>query len=78
MYDYIIDSIIDAYEGDDVWAYEDEVRTTINDSEDMGYSDLYRRKTKQDIMTSIGERQKKSSIGKLNNNLQVTYRTPII
>lgn len=34
MYDYIIYSIIDAYEGDDVWAYEDEVRATINDCED--------------------------------------------
>ena len=45
MYDYIIDSIIDAYEGDDIWAYEDEVRTTISDYEDTGYSDLYRRKT---------------------------------
>ena len=45
MYDYIIDAIIDAYEGDDIWAYEDEVRTTINDSEDM------------DIMTYIRERQ---------------------
>ena len=32
MYDCIIDAIIDAYEGDDVWAYEDEVRTFINDS----------------------------------------------
>lgn len=31
MYDYIIEAVIDAYEGDDVWAYEDEVRTTIND-----------------------------------------------
>lgn len=32
MYDSIIDAIIDAYEGDDIWAYEDEViRTTIND-----------------------------------------------
>ena len=46
MYDYIIEAVIDAYEGDDVWAYEDEVRTTINDCEDMGYSDLYKRKTK--------------------------------
>ena len=45
MYDSIIDSIIDAYEGDDVWAYEDEVRTTISDCEDM------------DIMTYIRERQ---------------------
>lgn len=45
MYDSIIDSIIDAYEGDDVWAYEDEVRTTLSDCEDMGYSDLYKRKT---------------------------------
>ena len=34
MYDYIIDSIIDAYEGDDIWAFEDEVRTTIRDSEE--------------------------------------------
>lgn len=34
MYDYIIYSIIDAYEGDDIWTYEDEVRTTINDCED--------------------------------------------
>ena len=31
MYDYIIDAVIDAYEGDDVWAYEDEVRTIIKD-----------------------------------------------
>lgn len=46
MYDYIIDAIIDAYEGDDIWAYEDEVRTTISDSEDMGYSDPYMRNTK--------------------------------
>ena len=45
MYDYIIDAIIDAYEGDDIWAYEDEVRTTISDSEDIGYNDLYKRKT---------------------------------
>ena len=34
MYDYIIDSIIDAYEGDDIWAFEDEVRTTISDCEE--------------------------------------------
>lgn len=34
MYDYIIDAVMDAYEGDDIWAYEDEVRTTINDNED--------------------------------------------
>lgn len=35
MYDSIIDAIIDAYEGDDIWAYEDEViRTTINDCYD--------------------------------------------
>lgn len=46
MYDSIIDAIIDAYEGDDVWAYEDEVRTTINDCEDMGYNDPCMRKTK--------------------------------
>ena len=46
MYDYIIDSIIDAYEGDDIWAFEDEVRTTISDCEDTGYSDPYRRETK--------------------------------
>lgn len=45
MYDSIIDSIIDAYEGDDIWTYGDEVRTTINDCEDM------------DIMTYIRERQ---------------------
>lgn len=31
MYDYIIDAIIDDYEGDDIWAYEDEVRTIIKD-----------------------------------------------
>ena len=32
MYDSIIDAIIDAYEGDDTWTYEDEVRrTTISD-----------------------------------------------
>lgn len=30
MYDSIIEAIIDAYEGDDPWAYEDELRTTIN------------------------------------------------
>lgn len=36
MYDSIIDynsiiyAIIDAYEGDDTWSYEDEVRRTIN------------------------------------------------
>lgn len=59
MYDSIIDAVIDSYEGDDIWAFEDEVRTTISDYEDTGYSDLYRRKTKQDIMTSIGERQKR-------------------
>lgn len=47
MYDSIIDAVIDAYEGDDIWTYEDEVRTTINDSEDM------------DIMTYKGERQNK-------------------
>ena len=29
--DTIIDAIIDSYEGDDIWAYEDEVRTTIKD-----------------------------------------------
>lgn len=46
MYDYIIEAVIDAYEGDDVWAYEDEVRTTISDCEDTGYSDLYKRETK--------------------------------
>lgn len=34
MYDYIIYAVMDAYEGDDIWAYEDEVRTTIKDSED--------------------------------------------
>ena len=40
MYDSIIDynsiiyAIIDAYEGDDIWAYEDDVRTTINDCDD--------------------------------------------
>lgn len=34
MYDSIIDAIIDAYEGDDIWAYEDDVRTTINDCYD--------------------------------------------
>ena len=45
MYNSIIEAVIDAYEGDDVWTYEDEVRTTISDCEDM------------DIMTYIGERQ---------------------
>ena len=45
MYNCIIDAVIDAYEGDDIWAYEDEVRTTIQDSEDM------------DIMPYIRERQ---------------------
>ena len=45
MYDFIIEAVIDAYEGDDVWAYEDEVRTIINDLEDMGYNDPYMRKT---------------------------------
>lgn len=45
MYDSIIDSIIDAYEGDDIWAFEDEVRTIINGSEDMEYNDPYMRKT---------------------------------
>lgn len=35
MYDSIIDAVIDAYEGDDIWAYEDEVvRTTSNDCYD--------------------------------------------
>lgn len=34
MYDSIIDAIIDAYEGNDIWAYEDEVRTTISDCYD--------------------------------------------
>lgn len=34
MYDYIIEAVIDAYEGDDIWTYEDEVRTTIKDSEE--------------------------------------------
>lgn len=29
----IIDSIMDAYEGDDPWAYEDEVKNTINNEE---------------------------------------------
>lgn len=43
--DTIIEAIIDSYEGDDIWAYEDEVRTTISNSEDM------------DIMTYIRERQ---------------------
>ena len=43
--DTIIDAIIDAYEGDDIWAYEDEVRTTIKGSEDMGYNALYMIKT---------------------------------
>lgn len=33
-YAYIIDAIMDAYEGDDIWTYEDEVRTTIKDSEE--------------------------------------------
>lgn len=34
-YNSIIDAIIDAYEGDDIWAYEDEViRTVINDCDD--------------------------------------------
>ena len=46
MYDYIIDAVIDAYEGDDIWAFEDEVRTTISDYEDMEYNDPYMRKTK--------------------------------
>lgn len=32
--DMIIDAIIDSYEGDDIWAYEDEVRTTINDCDE--------------------------------------------
>lgn len=27
----IIDATIDSYEGDDIWAYEDEVRTIIKD-----------------------------------------------
>lgn len=47
MYDSIIDAIVDDYEGDDVWAYEDEdeVRKTINDCEDMDYNDPYMRKT---------------------------------
>lgn len=31
MYGSIIEAVIDAYEGDDIWAYEDEVRTTIKD-----------------------------------------------
>lgn len=31
MYDSIVETVIDAYEGDDVWTYEDEVRTTIKD-----------------------------------------------
>ena len=30
----IIDAIIDSYEGDDIWAYEDEVRTTIKNCDD--------------------------------------------
>lgn len=34
MYDYIIDAVIAAYEGNDIWAYKDEVRTTIQDSEE--------------------------------------------
>ena len=32
--DTIIDAIIDSYEGNDIWAYEDEVRTTIKDCVD--------------------------------------------
>lgn len=31
MYDSIVEAVIDAYECDDVWTYEDEVRTTIKD-----------------------------------------------
>lgn len=34
MYDSIIEAVIDAYEGNDIWAYEDEVRTTIKDCDD--------------------------------------------
>lgn len=41
MYDSIIETIIDAYEGDDTWSYEDEVirRTTINDYDDNDEDD---------------------------------------
>lgn len=34
MYDSIIEAVIDAYEGNDVRTYEDEVRTTISDCDD--------------------------------------------
>lgn len=34
MYNSIIEAVIDAYEGDDIWAYEDEVRKTIKDCDD--------------------------------------------
>lgn len=34
MYDSIVEAVIDAYEGDDVWTYEDEVRTTIKDCDE--------------------------------------------
>lgn len=31
MYEDIIDAVMDAYDGEDPWAYEDELRTSIND-----------------------------------------------
>lgn len=31
MNDVIIDAIVDAYEGEDPWAYKDEVTNTINE-----------------------------------------------
>ena len=34
MYTSIIEAVIDAYEGEDIWSYEDEVRTTINDCDE--------------------------------------------
>lgn len=38
-YNSIIDAIIDAYEGDDIWTYEDEVRTAIDNCDDNDYND---------------------------------------